>query len=563
MTGIYIEAGMTCPSCESFIPLNALTATVRCPACGDGHEMGAEGWASLLEDAVKETYSFEENEGRSSTMFGLFNWKLQYGRQMPRYSGTTESIPPDSILDGLAEGRVLHPVTGEATVVRPLPDFCTEALGGVIALVGEDPAMVPGGEDQMAVPGEGVTGPVAFQCPGCGASLIVDAGNRVSSCRFCDTSVTMPDELWQRLHPAKMKRCWYMLFDILRRPFSWEEDLLGACGDSSGDLFLAVESETGDMPVIARVCPNRIPVWIRTDVDANPRLEDPGPGLLTGPGGTLLVPSSNGRDILVLSTLDGSLERVIEGGEDQSPRIPARMTMEGCCDLTVLPDGSLFVFADRDSSDVSGFYREFLRYDMEGRLMPTWPEPAPAPVAKKPGFLSRIAALLQKAGKSAPGTPYLKSIGSRPLKIRDPDVLLASGQEGAIYMFSSPWLAIFEPTGELRRLVELPGSRFNCRPCVREDGSALILAEGPGGIMDVMAVPADDSTIALLGMAQDADSLEDAQVLLQAGDGGVHALGYGGFWTVLPISGIAASGVQHDVPERGGIDDHVDLRTGD
>ena len=130
-------------------------------------------------------------------------------------------------------------------------------------------------------------------------------------------------------------------------------------------------------------------------------------------------------------------------------------------------------------------------------------------------------------------------------------------------MFSSPWLAIFEPTGELRRLVELPGSRFNCRPCVREDGSALILAEGPGGIMDVMAVPADDSTIALLGMAQDADSLEDAQVLLQAGDGGVHALGYGGFWTVLPISGIAASGVQHDVPERGGIDDHVDLRTGD
>lgn len=545
MTGICIEAGMTCPSCESFIPLNALTASVRCPACGDEHEMGSEGWANLLEDAVKETCTFEENEARSSTMFGLFNWKLQYGRQMPRYSGTGESIPPETILEGLADGQVLHPVTGEATVVRPVPDFCSEALGGVLALVGEDPAMLPGGEGQMEVPGEGVTGPVAFQCPGCGASLIVDAGNRVSTCRFCDTSVTMPDDLWQRLHPTKMKRRWFMLFDILLRPFSWESDLLGAAAAGNGDLFLAVESETGDMPVIARVRPDREPVWIRTDVDSSPRLEGSGPGLVTGPGETLLVPSSNGRDLLVLSSLDGSLERTIKGGEQQ-PGVTSRMTMEGCEDLVVLPDGNLFVFADRDRRDGSGYYREFLRFDMEGLQISTWPAPTAEPETGTPGLLSRLGDLFRRTRNLVHSTPYLESIGTRPLKTKEPDVLLASGPDGTVFMFSSPWLAIFDPDGALRHLGELPGSGFTGRPAIREDGSILLLGESPGGGLDVLEVSADGSTSRWLGLEKGGDHLEDAEVLLYGG-GSLHALGYGGFWNVLPVPERDASDVQHQV----------------
>jgi hypothetical protein len=38
--------------------------------------------------------------------------------------------------------------------------------------------------------------------------MITAADERVIECRYCTTSVFLPDELWRRLHPAKTMLAW-------------------------------------------------------------------------------------------------------------------------------------------------------------------------------------------------------------------------------------------------------------------------------------------------------------------------------------------------------------------
>ena len=56
--------------------------------------------------------------------------------------------------------------------------------------------------------------PVLMACPGCGGGLTISADmERTCACRFCNAQVFIPDELWKRLHPVKVKRGWYVRFE--------------------------------------------------------------------------------------------------------------------------------------------------------------------------------------------------------------------------------------------------------------------------------------------------------------------------------------------------------------
>jgi len=63
-------------------------------------------------------------------------------------------------------------------------------------------------EEQVAL-----SEPISFTCPQCGGGLIVDGKERVIPCRFCGINVYISDDLWLRLHPARVKTRWFIGFE--------------------------------------------------------------------------------------------------------------------------------------------------------------------------------------------------------------------------------------------------------------------------------------------------------------------------------------------------------------
>jgi hypothetical protein len=43
-------------------------------------------------------------------------------------------------------------------------------------------------------------------------TITADA-ERTTTCRYCEASVFIPDELWRRLHPAKTMRTWTLTYE--------------------------------------------------------------------------------------------------------------------------------------------------------------------------------------------------------------------------------------------------------------------------------------------------------------------------------------------------------------
>jgi len=67
--------------------------------------------------------------------------------------------------------------------------------------------------DKSPEPGEKISGVIVFTCPQCGGALKIDGSERMPVCQFCNTNVYLPDDLWLRMHPAKMKVRWYVACD--------------------------------------------------------------------------------------------------------------------------------------------------------------------------------------------------------------------------------------------------------------------------------------------------------------------------------------------------------------
>ncbi len=62
------------------------------------------------------------------------------------------------------------------------------------------------------------------KCPSCGGSLAVDGKSRVVDCSFCASTVTLSEEIWQRLHPVKIKKPWYLIFTNTKSNFKTDRE---------------------------------------------------------------------------------------------------------------------------------------------------------------------------------------------------------------------------------------------------------------------------------------------------------------------------------------------------
>ncbi|MCK5116742.1 MAG: hypothetical protein KAR44_09095 [Candidatus Aegiribacteria sp.] len=536
MIGICIKAGFTCPDCDSYIPMNALVETLRCRACGTDHDITVDHWKTVLDDAIKEAPHSEEGEGSSTTVFGNFNYRIEYGRLKPRYSGTKDDIPIEDILEHIDDGYVLHPGTGKKTSIRILPDIYDGEFNGITALIGEDASLIPQRGEGRELEVENSGNPVALQCPNCGGSLIVQGDKRNETCRFCDTEVHLPDDLWKMLHPMRKAIRWYFLFDYTSTPFTWESDVFGGTATEDGGIALVVENDYGDMPILTCLRSDRTEVWMRDDLELECESDGSIPGAVADYDGNILIMHSNRMDLYSISLEDGSVTNIIKGRNRESDLdIIEPFNMDEVRGMTSFPDGSIMLLKSSDTD--AGYYREFLRFDQEGNPLPLW-KPVEIAEEKKPGFFARLFGLYSRVSQKR-DIPYFEDIGDRPEKLKDSTIEMASGADGSLYLLHSERLAAFDTHGNMRYSVELPCSTTWGRPVANSEGEAFVLTEKEDDRYEVQRISAAGVVSIYAASVKDGGKVESSELIVLTSDGRMHVIGYGGVWITIDESSLS------------------------
>ena len=202
---VLIECGVKCPKCDNPVPLNGPWETAHCDHCQADFDVPHDYWTDIFKDVLEEIKSGEmkEGEGRSSTIWGTFNTTLMYGNQIPFCQKCKTNFSEASLSPGA--GTLKCAKCGETVETAPPPAWLKAPRAKLLV----NASLGTADEPRL----EGVSGPVAFTCPKCGGALVVDGKDRLVPCQYCNVKVYLPDDLWLRLHPAKSKSRWFVVFE--------------------------------------------------------------------------------------------------------------------------------------------------------------------------------------------------------------------------------------------------------------------------------------------------------------------------------------------------------------
>ena len=522
MIGICIEAGISCPSCENSIPLNALVPSIKCRSCGENLKLSLDNWKSVLEEAIKSAPSYGEGEGSKLNIFGSYNFKITYGRQTPRYDDTKDSIDMDTLLANIDAGQVLHPQSGAPTNIRRMPEQYREAFKGVVALVAEDPSMLPGSSAGQSLE-TASAGPVAFACPNCAGNLTIDGTERMVDCPFCDTKVYLPDGLWYTLHPAPKKKRWYLLFDELVRPVEWEREVYDALQDGEGNFYFALESGFNEPTLLLSTKPDRTLRWKRDDLDITPRTTRGHTKMTITSDNKLLVTCADRSKLFTIGMEDGATIDTLDepGKKGESPF--QYFSMKDTFDFGICPDNTLLLYRICHRKDANGFFYDLQRFDLDGNLLPLWD-----PEAEKLSFFEKVRKFF-----SSKTIPYsIMDSKGYPVGARDTDIRLTIGADGSVYMLSFKDLIKLTPAGRKLYGIELPCHYTNGRAAANERGEAFILAHRENDRIEILKVSPDGAEVTVaVKSTVDGGPLEHTGILTLSPGGGFSILGYSGRWT--------------------------------
>ncbi len=384
MIGICIQAGISCPSCENSIPLNALVPSIKCSSCGENQKLSLDNWKSILEDSIINAPAYEEGEGSSLSIFGSYNYKVTYGRLSPRYDDTKDTIDIDTLLASIDKGSVLHPVSKAPTSVRRIPEQYGSAFQGVIAIVGEESSLLPGTHGKQPVK-ESSSNPVAFQCPNCAGNLTIDGTKRMVDCSFCDTQVYLPDDLWHTLHPVKKKKRWFLLFDELRRPVEWPREVWDAVRDDEGNFYFVIEPSHSESPLLISTKQDRMLRWKRGDLEITPTTTRGDPRMAITEDNRLLITCADRSKLFIISAEDGTTIDILDEPQEKGESPEQYFSMKGCYDFGAFPNNTLLIYRSCDRKDDTGYFCELKRFDLKGNLLQLW-----NPSAEKLSFFEKV-----------------------------------------------------------------------------------------------------------------------------------------------------------------------------
>jgi DNA-directed RNA polymerase subunit M/transcription elongation factor TFIIS len=211
MPSVCVEIKTPCKFCGTTLTLNALANEILCHSCQKMNSFPYEYWKkSILESALNDYGELKEGEGQNQTvMTGEYTFTIMYGLQEPRCGKCKTNLDPAHFPDYAQAHKAVCTKCSNEVSVRVPPDEVKSLFTNIQYLIGEDADMIDTNGKGMKTP-EAVK-PVLFTCPSCGGNLKIDGSDRMVTCSYCESQIYLPDDLWFRIHPAKIVERWYMV----------------------------------------------------------------------------------------------------------------------------------------------------------------------------------------------------------------------------------------------------------------------------------------------------------------------------------------------------------------
>jgi hypothetical protein len=205
-----LKVRVDCPECGSAVLVDGPYKKVPCAACG-AKVVLTKSWQWIVERAQEERggESFRSLVLMQAGRDAIGNIYVAFNKDQPPVCPSCDEVldevDGDSGVPNGTDGTFHCPSCGSAHPTWPVPGHLKKA-GVLQVFLAPREAPQAGG----AMP-EGSTKPIVFACPNCGANLEIGAdSNRVRTCAYCDVDSYLPADLWNRLHPVRRRRAFWL-----------------------------------------------------------------------------------------------------------------------------------------------------------------------------------------------------------------------------------------------------------------------------------------------------------------------------------------------------------------
>jgi hypothetical protein len=192
-----------CGACGQPLPVDGPLLEHFCSHCQSVRKFQPGYW-SLLDDVLKDS----KHSGGTLDGFSLnFQTDVRHRLAAPSCGECERPIPVAAIETG-ADGEHNCPSCGTAFDTYPAPDWLRKVMSKAAQIFFAPRAGSAGG---VELPDD--VKPVLFPCPACAGSLKITAHHdRIVTCEYCASDCYLPDALWNRLHPPRVRSTWYVRF---------------------------------------------------------------------------------------------------------------------------------------------------------------------------------------------------------------------------------------------------------------------------------------------------------------------------------------------------------------
>ncbi|MCX6163283.1 MAG: hypothetical protein NTU73_00195 [Ignavibacteriae bacterium] len=521
MKSYCFEIKTTCKNCGNPISINAFVNEIFCESCNGKNIFTQKLWKSIVMENINEAEDFQDGEGQNSKTFtGEYEFSLLFGKQKARCSKCKTTIPED-VLESFNKDNYTCPQCNNNISVRIPDKFISQIVPAAKLIVGEDANQFKTEITEFKKPED--IKPVIFTCPACAANLEVDGSKRMINCKFCDSKVYLPDDLWHELHPVKTVNRWYVVLDetgVNTNILPEWYHLSDVAADNDGNIYLATaDSENEDFRLWS-INPELKLRWIRNDI----KYDHENAGITITKDNKILLWNLQKRSLNIYSCADGKDIKIIKGA-DASQENPYPFTLKGCTTL----------LSDSDNTILAVVNNTFVRFYEDGSRAPVWK--VVSQEGEKPGFFSRLFGggntEIKIPSDDSEWTPCVKEIGSKPKRVDGDFTKINLGYDGFVYLLdkssSDGVLAKYTRDGEQLWKKHIPLSEKDCKPFADKNGNVYVLGKDENDKTKLIRFSDDGKQIDLLqNDVLDGGLLSTEDTLALSPDGTIYTFRYYG-----------------------------------
>jgi hypothetical protein len=355
---VAVELVLRCRACDAVVPINRLTMSAACPACGRRVELPEATWGLVLAEARESAGAAVGDERAAIVETGPATLRCVFRRTPAHCLACREPLPiGDPALH--AGPGVVHCVgCGDRVAVRRAP----VAAPGLDLVLGEEP--------EPAAPGAGAKDTRTVPCGACGAPLPLEGTHRTLTCTFCNASSAVPEDLWRELHPRREVRRWFLVFSpgttAARGTATWTS-INDAVIDAAGNVYCVGLLDPGDAETaLFSIAPDMTLRWAKRSLAGLPRSRA---RLFVAPGGRIGAWYPGGHVIAFFDAATGDTVSTYPSAAAPRPAVP----LERLVDLVADVDGTFLALVAGEPFPGRPEHCWFARFTEAGERRDLWP----------------------------------------------------------------------------------------------------------------------------------------------------------------------------------------------